>query len=55
MLVTFKTEDSEGHYFKVVVLQGYTQFILMNIVYFSEQKYFWGPKTQHQLKKSIIS
>ena len=40
IFVTFKIKDFEGHYFKVVVLQGYTQFILMNIVYFSKKIYY---------------
>ena len=42
ILVTFQIKDFEGHYLKLVVLQGYTQFILMNIVHFSEKLYYWG-------------
>ena len=36
ILVTFKIEDFEGHYFEVVVLQGFTQFGLRNILYFND-------------------
>ena len=36
IFVTFKIKDFEGHYFKPVVLQGYTLLGLMNIVYFEE-------------------
>ena len=37
ILVTFKIKDFIGHYyFKPVVLQGYTQLGLMNIVYFDK-------------------
>ena len=35
--VTLKIKDFKGHCLKVVVLQGYTQFILMNIVYLSKK------------------
>ena len=34
IFVTFKIKYFIGHYFKPVVLQGYTQLGLMNIVYF---------------------
>ena len=43
---TFKIKDFKGHYFKLVVLQDYTQFAVTNIVYF-EKKYFWGPRAHH--------
>ena len=33
---TFKIKDFKGHYLKLVVLQDYTQFACMNIVYFDE-------------------
>ena len=36
IFVTFKIKDFEGHYFKPVVLQSYTQLGLMNIVYFDK-------------------
>ena len=36
IFVTFQIKDFEGHYFKPVVLQGYTQLFLMIIVYFKE-------------------
>ena len=55
ILVTFKIKDFEVDFFKVVVLQGYTQFFLMNIVHFSNKIYYWGPRAHNQLKKSIIS
>ena len=36
LLVTFKIKDFIGHYLKLMVLQGYTWFGLMDIVYFDE-------------------
>ena len=44
ILLTFKIKDFEGHYFKLVILQGYTQLILIYKVYFSNKLYRWGQK-----------
>ena len=38
ILVTFKIKDFRGHYLKLEVLQDYTEFAFMSIVYF-EQNY----------------
>ena len=36
ILVTFQIKDFEGHYLKLVVLQGFTQFGPRNILYFND-------------------
>ena len=36
ILVTFKIKDFIGHYLKLEVLQDYTEFALMSIVYFEK-------------------
>ena len=36
ILVTFKIKDFIGHYLKLEVLQDYTEFVFMSIVYFEK-------------------
>ena len=36
ILVTFQIKDFEGHYLKLVVHRGFTEFCLRNIFYFND-------------------
>ena len=40
ILVTFQIKDFEGHYLKLVVLKGFTQFGLRNILYSNDNYIF---------------